>query len=132
MARSGMFAIGLAAALGLAGLAAAQPARAETVDLQCQPARGNIWPFAEHVQVDMSGGTVTQWMSSRFNHKPRSYPADITPDQVTFHTGGSEQDPERDFTLNRRSGDLDIYSPKLELTRSYICRLVAASNGPLF
>jgi hypothetical protein len=131
-----MLAAGLATALGgFTLVASSAPARAETVDLVCQPARGNIWPFDEHVQVDLSANSVTRWMSGRLGHTPRSYPADITNDQVTFRTGGGEQDekdPERDFTLNRRTGDLDIYSPKLEMTRSYICRLVAASTGPLF
>jgi len=123
----------LAAALGAVGaLAAGAPARAETVDLVCQPARGNVWPFAEHVQVDLTAGTVTRWMGGKLGHAPRSYPANVTSDQVSFQTGGSEQDPERDFTLNRRTGDLDVYSPKLELTRSYICRLVASTTGPLF
>lgn len=130
MARSRRLA-GWAAALGAGlSLAAAAPASAATVDLICGPAPGNFWPVSWHVIVNLDDSTVTAWMSG---HSPRRYPpapADITDDRVMFQR--SSPDDTLDFTLNRKTGKLRVFSSQNSVEHWFDCRLTSEQAAPLF
>jgi hypothetical protein len=124
---------GFATALTLIAVAAApKPAHAEVVSLVCGPSIGNIWPYSEFLTIDLSAGTVVQWTSLHAHRQTPPTPATITEDEVNFQTGSEGSNSGGDFTLNRDTGKLVVYSYENQTQRVFKCEKASATHAPLF